>query len=330
MSLKISREWSNERVQWGVPIGKHEAVAHKLAFIAGATFAMDSVVELSSLLADAGTHDIRIEAALAKLYCSEIAWTVADEMVQIRGGRGYETAESLQARGESPIPAEQILRDLRICRIFEGSSEIMKLLIAREAVDQHLTVAGDLVDPDVKLPDKARSAGRAAGFYAKWFSQLLTGPGQAPNSYADVGEPLATHLRFVERSSRKLARSTFYGMSRWQGRLERKQGFLGRIVDIGAELYAMSAACVRAKMLSETNSAEGEGALELADLFCRGAERRVDGLFRQLWRNDDAENYRAAQQLLAGRYTWAEEGVVDPALLGTPIERAGEGPPPRR
>ncbi len=315
LSLKIAREWAAERVQWGMPIGKHEAVAHKLAFIAGLTFAMESVVELSSLLADEERNDIRIEAALAKLYCSEMAWLVADEMVQIRGGRGYETAESLLARGEAPVPAEQILRDLRISRIFEDSSEIMKLLIAREAVDQHLSVAGALVDPDAKPADKAAGAARAARFYSKWLPQLVTGPGQRTTSYEDFGPTLAPHLRFVERSSRKLARSTFYGMARWQGRLERKQGFLGRIVDIGAELYAMSAACVRAKMLADDDRSDGPGAVELADLFCQGARRRVDRHLHDLWQNDDAANYEAAQRVLDGRYAWVEEGVLDPAAL---------------
>jgi hypothetical protein len=249
-----------------------------------------------------------------------MAWLVADEMVQIRGGRGYETAESLRARGEAPIPAEQILRDLRISRIFEGSTEIMKLLIAREAVDQHLSVAGSLIDPEVKFAEKAKGAASAAGFYAKWLPQLTVGAGQRPGSFGDFGETLAPHLRFIERSSRKLARSTFYGMSRWQGRLERKQVFLGRIVDVGAELYAMSAACVRAKMLLDGGGDEGEGAVELADLFCRGAQRRVDRHFQDLWRNDDVENYQAAQRVLQGRYLWAEAGVLDPSLLAQEIK----------
>jgi alkylation response protein AidB-like acyl-CoA dehydrogenase len=324
VSLNIARTWAKERVQWGVPIGQHEAVAHKLAFIAGLTFAMDAVVELSSSLADQQRNDIRIEAALAKLYCSEMSWLVADEMVQIRGGRGYETAKSLRARGEPAIPAEQILRDLRITRIFEGSSEIMKLMIAREAVDQHLSVAGDLIDPEKALSAKARTAGRAARFYAGWLPHLATGPGQRPSSYAEFGEVLAPHLRFVERSSRKLARSTFYGMSRWQGRLERKQGFLGRVVDIGAELYAMSAACVRAKMLLDGGEPEGETAVELAAHFCRGAQRRVDGHFHGLWHNDDDENYQTAQRVLEGRYAWSEAGVLDPSLLVSDADAEGE------
>jgi hypothetical protein len=241
-------------------------------------------------------------------------------MVQIRGGRGFETAESLRTRGERAIPAEQILRDLRIGRIFEGSTEIMKLLIAREAVDEHLRVAGELIDPDVQSSQKVKSAARAASFYGQWLPHLAVGPGQRPGSYADFGNVLAPHLRFVERSSRRLARSTFYGMSRWHGRLERKQGFLGRMVDIGAELYAMSAACVRAKMLVDDGAVEDEEAQELADLFCRSARRRVERHFHDLWHNDDAQNYEAALRILEGHYLWAEEGVLDPSLLAPPVD----------
>jgi alkylation response protein AidB-like acyl-CoA dehydrogenase len=319
-ALKIAREWSNERVQWGKPIGRHEAIAHKVAFIAGMAFGMEAMVELAAGLADDERNDIRIEAALAKLFASEMACVVADELVQLRGGRGFETAASLKARGERPVGAEQLLRDLRINRIFEGSSEIMRLFIAREAVDQHLAVAGGIVDPDVKLAGKVRSAATATGFYARWLPTLAVGRGQVPVSYDEFG-PLATHLRFIERSSRKVARSTFYGMARWQGRLERKQGFLGRIVDIGAELFAMSAACVRARMLAVDGAAEAAGAAELADLFCRGSRRRVERLFTDLWSNDDAGNYAAAQRVLSGTYRWAEAGILDPSGDGPMVPR---------
>src|SRR4051812_15599195 len=308
-ALRISRQWAGERVQWGRPVGQHDAVAQKIAFIAATAFGLESVLELSGHMADEGRKDIRIEAGSAKLWASEMGWQVVHEMAQTRGGRGYETAESLKARGERAVPAEQMLRDMRINRIFEGSSEIMKLLIAREAVDQHLAVAGDIIEPGVPLRAKAKTAAQAAGFYAKWLPKLAVGPGTAPRSFAEFG-PLAGHLRFIERSARKLARSTFYGMSRWQGRLEKKQAFLGRIVDIGSELFAMSAAVVRAQMLAE----DGErSAIELADLFCRQARGRVDAYFTGLWQNTDALNYQAAQQVLDGRFQWLEDGVLDPS-----------------
>ncbi len=318
-STKIAREWSKVRVQWGRPVGEHEAISSKIAFMAATSYAMEAMLDLSSTLADEDRGDIRIEAALAKLYSSEMGYLIADELVQIRGGRGYETAESLAARGERGVPAEQLVRDMRINRIFEGSSEIMRLLIAREAVDTHLSVAGDIIDPDADLTRKAKAAGRAGGFYAKWLPTLVTGAGQRPRAYGEFG-PLARHLRYVERTSRKLARSIFYAASRWQGRLERKQGFLGRMVDIGAELFAMSAVCVRAK------ADDRPEATELADAFCAQAQIRIDRLFDQMWHNTDNLDAALAKRVLDGRYTWQEEGVIDPSIPGPWIAEAEPGP----
>jgi alkylation response protein AidB-like acyl-CoA dehydrogenase len=315
--LKIAREWSKERVQWGRPVGEHDAVAGKVAFIAATAYGLEAMVELASELADAGRTDIRIEAALAKLYGSEMTWLIADELVQIRGGRGFETAESLAARGERGVPAERVLRDMRINRIFEGSTEIMHLLIAREAVDVHLTVAGGIIDPHADMRRKAGAAANAGRFYARWLPTLVTGRGQLPTSFGEFG-PLATHLRYVERASRRLARSTFYAMSRWQGKLEHKQRFLGRIVDIGAELFAMTAACVRAQRERADDSA-----VELADAFCRQARVRADQLFDELWRNADDTDRTLARDVLDGRYRWLEEGILDPSIEGPWIAQDG-------
>jgi alkylation response protein AidB-like acyl-CoA dehydrogenase len=314
---KISREWSKERVQWGRPVGEHDAVAGKVAFIAATAYGLEAMVELASELADAGHTDIRIEAALAKLYGSEMGWLIADELVQIRGGRGFETAESQAARGERGVPAEQVLRDARINRIFEGSTEIMHLLIAREAVDVHLSVAGDIIDPQADMRRKARAAANAGRFYARWLPTLLAGKGQLPTSFGEFG-PLGAHLRYVERASRRLARSTFYAMSRWQGKLEHKQRFLGRIVDIGAELFAMTAACVRAQ-----RDRTDDSAVELADAFCRQARVRADQLFDELWRNSDSTDRTLARGVLDGRFTWLEEGILDPSIEGPWIAQDG-------
>ncbi|WP_043733601.1 acyl-CoA dehydrogenase family protein [Streptomyces zinciresistens] len=312
--LKIAREWSAAREQWGKPLARHEAVGSKISFIAATTFALEAVTDLASQMADEDRNDIRIEGALAKLYASEMAWLLADELVQIRGGRGFETADSLRARGERGVAAEQILRDLRINRIFEGSTEIMHLLIAREAVDAHLSVAGDLIDPDSTLQDKARAGANAGAFYARWLPRLVAGQGQLPYSFGEFkqGVDLATHLRYVERTSRKLARSTFYGMSRWQGRMETKQGFLGRVVDIGAELFAMSAACVRAEHL-RARGEHGREAYQLADAFCRQSRLRVEELFGRLWSNTDDLDRKVVKGVMSGTYTWLEQGIVDPS-----------------
>ena len=305
--LAVARQWAAERVQWGLPVARHEAVAKKLAFIAATTYGLEAMLDLCCLLADDERNDIRIEAALVKLYGSEMAWLMADELIQIRGGRGYETGDSLAARGERAINAEQILRDLRINRIFEGSTEIMHLFIAREAVDAHLSVAGDIIDPDATLRRKARAGAKAGAFYARWLPTLTVGRGQNPGAFGEYG-PLAAHMRYVERASRKLARETFYAMARWQGKLERKQGFLGRVVDIGAELFAMSAACVRAR--AEAGGPDGPAGRELADVFCRQARLRAEALFDALWDNTDAVDVAAARRVVDGRYAFVEEGVL--------------------
>ncbi|MFF7310124.1 acyl-CoA dehydrogenase family protein [Streptomyces sp. NPDC008137] len=325
--LKIAREWSAVREQWGKPVAHHEAVGSKISFIAATTFALEAVTDLASQMADEDRNDIRIEGALAKLYASEMAWTMADELVQIRGGRGFETAESLRARGERGVPAEQLLRDLRINRIFEGSTEIMHLLIAREAVDAHLSVAGDLIDPEKSLGDKAKAGANAGAFYAKWLPKLVAGPGQLPTAYGQFkhGVDLSGHLRYVERTSRKLARSTFYAMSRWQGRMESKQGFLGRIVDIGAELFAMSAACVRAELL-RAQGQNGREAYQLADVFCRQARIRIEELFNRLWTNTDDLDRKVVKGVLSGTYEWLEQGIIDPSGDGPWIADATPGP----
>ncbi|MGA0566710.1 acyl-CoA dehydrogenase family protein [Rathayibacter sp. KR2-224] len=309
-SLKISREWSAARVQWGRPVAQHEAVGKKIAFIAATAFALEAVFELSAELADSGMKDVRIEAALAKLWSSEMGYLVADELVQIRGGRGYETADSLRARGERAVAAEQLTRDLRINRIFEGSTEIMHLVIAREAVDAHLKAAGDLASPDADLRAKAMAAAKASGFYAKWLPSLVAGKGNEPGAYGEFG-PLAAHLRYIERSSRKLARSTFYGMGRWQAALEHKEAFLGRVVDIGAELFAMAASCTRAEMIKSGDPQRGRSAYQLAGAFCGQARHRIDVLFRELWDNTDDVDRKLTARVMNGDFTWLEEGVID-------------------
>ncbi|MBL1068328.1 acyl-CoA dehydrogenase family protein [Streptomyces sp. 7-21] len=326
-SLRIAREWSAARVQWGKPLARHEAIAGKVSFIAATAFALQGMAELTSELADetaepsagGGRRDVRVEAALAKLYASEMACRIADELVQIRGGRGYETPASLAARGERGVPAERLLRDLRVSRILEGPSEIMRLLIAREAIGPHLRVAGDLVSPEATLTDKRRAVAAAGAFYARWLPSLATGRGHLPLGYGDFHirryPDLAAHLRYAERAARRLARSTFYGLSRWHGRLEERQAFLGRVVDIGAELFAMAAACVHAERLRGREE-HGREAYELADAFCQQARRRVTDLFHHLWHHTDATDRRVAGRVLDGAYAWLEEGVLDPSVPG--------------
>src|SRR5467141_919603 len=299
--LEISRQWASERVQWGRAIGKHDAIAQKIGAMAANTFAMEAVAELCGAMADRGGYDIRLEAAIAKLYNSEGGWRIIDDTVQIRGGRGYETADSLRARGEKPVPVERIMRDFRINLIFEGSSEIMHLFIAREALDKHLEVAGDVVLPGKTLGQRLAGLVRAGLFYARWYPSRWLGWGFWPR-YREFG-PLARHVRYVARGARRLARSVFHSMMRFGPKLEYRQAVLFRLVDVGAELFAMAATCARARWLLTQDPAAGRQAVHVADLFCRQARGRVQAKFAGLWRNEDTHTYRIAQEILKGEHT---------------------------
>ena len=323
--LHVCRRWCDDRVQWGAPVGRHDAVAQMLGRMAADAFAMEAVMELSSAMADDGSFDIRIEAAMAKLWNSETAWALADDAMQMRSGRGYETADSLRARGEEmPAPVERLLRDLRINRIFEGSSEIMRLFIAREAVDPHLRLAGALVDPGAPFGKRLAALARAGLRYAWWYPTRWAGWSRWPR-FSDCGR-LAGHLGFVERSSRRLARALFHCMLRFGAGLEKRQAVLGRIVDIGCELFAMTAVVVRVDLLAAKNPGEASPE-DLADLFCRRARRRVKARFAALFSNDDVATREVAGRTMAGTYRWLEEGVVTMADLEA-MEDAGAGASP--
>ncbi|HKU37358.1 MAG TPA: acyl-CoA dehydrogenase family protein [Polyangiales bacterium] len=312
--LEVCRKWSLAREQWGVPIGKHEAISHDLADMAATTYGMEAVADVVGALADRKDRDIRLEAAAAKEWNTERGWLLCDRALQIRGGRGFETERSLAARGEPAIGIERMLRDARINRIFEGSSEIMHLFIAREAVDKHLQVAGALIDPKLPVGKKLARLPAIALFYLTWYPAQWLGTLASFFQFWSYG-PLGAHLRSASRASRRLARSIFHGMLRFGPKLERKQAFLFRAVDVALELFALTAAVQRAV---HATSEEREGSQLMAEQFARTQQRRIADLLRDMWQNDDALKNEVARSVLDGRQVWLEEGSMG---LGYTVEQ---------
>jgi len=207
----------------------------------------------------------------------------------------------------------------------------MRLFIAREAVDHHFKTAFALVDKEASKSEKTAAFGRVMRFYPAWYPARWVGKGQLPGSFGEFGK-LAGHMRFTERHTRKLGRAIFHAMVRLGPKLERRQLVLFRAVDIGAELFAMTASCVRARMLAKQGNRE---ASTLADLFCRAARVRIGQLFDSFYGDFDGEMYRVAQQVMRGEHAWLETGIislldehapakVSPSKRGTPPEtRAG-------
>jgi alkylation response protein AidB-like acyl-CoA dehydrogenase len=310
-STKVAAEWVSVRTSMGKPIGKYEAIASKVSFMAATTFAMDAMQEMTSIMADQKRNDIRVESAIAKLFASEMGWRIADDLVQVRGGRGYETAASLQARGERAVNAEGSLRDQRINRVFEGATEIMYLALAREAMEEHQKNGFALFDPEVDLAEKRKVAVKAAKYYASYLPTLAVGKGHNPSAYSEYGA-LAKHLRYIDRRSQRMARNVIYGLGRYATGMLHKQMFMSRIVLIGTELYAQACAIVAAERIrSKVGGEQGAEAYALADAFCRQSQIRVDDLFGGLWKNTDEVDRKLTSRLMDGNFSWLWSDIID-------------------
>ena len=304
-SVGQCRTFAAERVQWGAPVGRHEAISHKLADMASTTYAIETLSHFANELAMREGYDIRLEAAAAKEYCSVRGWELLDDAMQIRGGRGYERELSLRERGERSMNVERAMRDARINKIFEGSSEIMHLFMAREALDTHLGVAWDVINPKSTLGERMKGLPGMAAFYAGWYPKLWLGGLFTWFRYGRYGN-LGKHLRFAERASRKLARNVFHGMVRHQAGLEKRQGFLFRAVDIAMEILVMTAVVARTQKAIDAGSPDAAHVTQLADLHCKNARRIIDDRFRALWSNDDVAKYEVGIAVLEGEHTWVE------------------------
>ncbi|HOF39388.1 MAG TPA: acyl-CoA dehydrogenase family protein [Candidatus Hydrogenedentes bacterium] len=330
--MHFSQKWINERVQWGAPIGKHQPVARMIADMAADTFAMDSVNTLACAMVDQGGVDVRLEAAMAKYYCSETAWRLVDDFLQVRGGRGFETAESLGMRGEEPIPTERMLRDARISRIIEGTTEIMRLFIAREALDAHVRRIMPLMTG--KGP-RGRLFWDAVKFYARWYPRLWL-PSAVSLNVRNLTPRNQDHVLYIARASRKLARTLFHTMAKYRQKLEREQLILQAFVDIGTDLFAMAAALSRAEF--ELKAYAGDETLQdLVDLFCTNARRRIRDNFRKAKQTRGRAISRVANAFMAGKYRWMITDVYTdfppasrPARMTRPVElKRPETPAPQ-
>src|SRR5213596_1814685 len=306
--LEISRKWASERIQWGVPIGKHAAIAGKIAEMAGNVFAMEAMTFLTSALVDRKAGDLRIETAMCKMWATEMTWRIADDAMQVRGGRGYETAQSLAGRGEPPIAVERFLRDCRVNTIFEGSSEIMRLFIAREALDPHLKVGGAIFNTQLPKSERLKAVFSSGKFYAGWYPRQWW-PGSAGKTDGALHETLRQHVDYAATASKRLARGLFHAMARFGPKLDREQLLLSRFVGIATELFAISATWSYAQWLLGQGKPADE-ILAVADYICRSARMRLDNHFAGTARNADKSGYALVQDLLAGKHALLGEGIV--------------------
>ena len=317
--------WAGERKTFGKEIGRHELNTHKLARLASDIYAMEAMDWSICALVDRAETDHRVEAAASKLFNSERLWEICDAAMQVRGGRGYEKTESIAARGEPAPPVEQLMRDARLYLIGEGASEILTLFIAREVWDPHLRRAGGFLEASgtgklAHLPGLGK-------FYLPYYARQWIGNnralarrerralgGGAQRSIARAGDLVPegswarSELEYVEKTSRKLARSGLYAMALHGARLEQRQALVSRLALIGTELYVLSALAVYTeRVVAPGRRVQAE---RLARQAASDSRRRIDGWFRALWDNTDDETTALGNVVLNRGYDWLSEGSV--------------------
>ena len=295
--LKFSAQWAKTRSQWGRTIGKHEPGADKLSKIASSAYAMSALSDYCAALSGQG-KDIRLEAASAKMWNTEELWTVMDTALQLRGGRGYEKGSSLEARGENPFPYERALRDSRINRIVEGTTDVMNLFVARECLDFHLSNAAPLFSSKTPAGEKLKTVLKCAGIYAPWTIGLFFP--SFTKSFSQFHPKLRPYLRKIDAFSKKLAFQTFKNMVLLGPKLETKQLFMSRVVGITVDLSTMALSASRVQTAIDANGKEDD--LQTVLYFLRATSLKVESTFRELSdsKNCDAAARKLAEQLLDG------------------------------
>ena len=245
-------------------------------------------------------------AAAAKLWGTEEFWTILDQAVQLRGGRGYETETSLNARGEFGYPLERVMRDIRVNRILEGSTEIMHLFLAREALDPHFSKAGPLLKRG-SFAKKFKALLQCAWFYPLWYLGLVGGYFRSFfKLFSGFDTKIKPHLRWVDRTSKKLAMALFHQMVLKGPKLEFKQLILARVVDIGVELSIMGLVASRMQTDRNNNHPDAAKNYEIGLYWLKTRKKLINRLLADLSSKSDDQAMALSKQLLDGAGTLPE------------------------
>ena len=337
---RVARWWGVERVQGGKPIAEHELNADDLVGMTASIYASESFLQFCAALADRPGADIRLEAAMLKLFASHELMKIADQTLQLRGGRGYETHASQKSRGETPVAVERLFRSARMMQIGEGGSNVLKLYIARCLLDEILQFHARIREPGLAWTKKCGALFKAASYFLK---SELVGRGKSIPAIASALRPQADLIqRRLKKLNRVLLRNLLQEGRRYvqavagkrfgckspekikkpEQNLEEAQVFLANAAQIALLLSVMAVTLMRA-------SREGhESSIALADEFCNRALEETDRLFKRI-QTRSASRARRIQKLnreiLNGIHAEATEGDIETWILPG-IRQSAPGP----
>jgi hypothetical protein len=302
--LRLARIRAHQRVQYDHPIGEHTDIGSKIVRMASRILALEALVMITGVWADAKV-DVRLESAAAKILATE--WLIESvlDLFRIYGGRGFETSESLRLHGDLPVPIERLVRDALINVIWEGTNGILTLWIGREGLAEYVSHGKAL------LEFRTSEMVRAASFFAKVAGRSLNRFPRFP-VWPTSAAPESAWERFVTNKSRELALKSLWAAARHRQGLARKQLLITRLVKAGMQLFAMESVLWYA--LQQHAVRDHRLADELVQHFCSQVEDQFNpkpllSFRRSLWQ-DDSHVFRLAQDILAGKAEWLEDGIL--------------------
>ena len=192
--------YAEQREQFGAPLASFEITQRKLSTLAAEIYAADAMLGVLTHLATEDDADWSLEAAIAKVFGSELVWRAADEMVQVAGGRGF----------VKPYPYERYLRDARINRIFEGANEILRLFIALNGLQ---TLTGELKEAAAALREPMKNLGLLSELAV---SRVRSVFGASATLDVELDDRLAEHKRFFEKHVAELRAAAERALTRYR------------------------------------------------------------------------------------------------------------------
>jgi alkylation response protein AidB-like acyl-CoA dehydrogenase len=298
------------RSTFNKPLAERQTQQMRIGHMAANLFAMESLAQLVWHLADHTGYDIRIEAALTKMFCSEETIRFLKDAQIIFGGMGYETAESKRVRGEPAFGIEQLVRDAEMYRIGEGATDILRPFVAREALGSHLDRARQWIDGRGTGFDRLKESVRLLQFYLPWYGKQWRSRGLF--SRPECKHPrVRAQLIFVERASRRLARVLLYVMTLHRQALQDDQGRQNRIEAVGEDLLTIAATALYAEKQERGGHAE---VWELAEETFRHAKQRIQHNMHELIRNRDGVGAVIGQRAISGNYPSLVDGIIHRGL----------------
>lgn len=302
--LWLARTRAQQRIQYDRPIGEHTDIGSKLVLMASRVLALEALVKITGIWADA-KQDVRLESAAAKILATEWLLESLLDLFRIYGGRAFETPDSLRLHGDLPVPIERMIRDALINVIWEGSNGILTLWIGREGLAEYFTQGTAFLE--FQIAEMLRATPFFVKTAARSFSALSVyekGGGEA-GSFDRVWE------RFVAQKSRELAQTTLWVAARDRQGLAKKQLLMTRLVKASLHLFAVETLLWYKSQQELRDKAHVQS---LVTYFCSRIQAEFNpapllSLRTSPW-NDDASLYPVAKAILSGEADWLEKGII--------------------